>query len=258
MLDDLFGSLEFGDFLDFGKTALDVGRLGLGVANLINQSDSAGQLHPFAQRASQLAGMTDENSPAFKQRVAEEEATINRDFAEQIRRMRVANSRQIARTGGLGFINPERADEAFTSALLRSRLEAQAAARNRVRQYLSGALSANNAAMGAFGAYNQARSTDNSRRLGGYDTLMRGAGSMMNSKSPFAGALGNLFGGGGAKPIGYLPYPPMAPPEVGYASAFGNTAIDDLGSRGDAFTPRTFNMGDDEAAWTSQDPTVIY
>lgn len=233
MLDDLFGNLDFSDFLDIGRTAVDVGRLGLGVANLINQSDTADQMRPFAQQAASLAGMMDERSPAFQQRVAEEEAIINRDFANRIRQLRTQNARQIARTGGMGFINPERADEAFTSALLRSRLEAQAQARNRVRQYLAGALGANNAAMGAFGQYSQARGVDNSRRMGGYNALLGAAGSALSPKSPFASMMERMWGGGRGSGVDLnnMPYPPMAPPEVGYGSAFGGTAIDSIGSQ---------------------------
>ena len=116
--------------------------------------------------------LTNPDDPMFQRLAQEEEQTINSEFARALRDLGTYNRRMMARTGGLGILDPERRDEALASTYARSAADRKLAARQQARSYLSGALTANQAVAGAYAPMIAMDQSNREQRASGMQMLM--------------------------------------------------------------------------------------
>ena len=116
--------------------------------------------------------LQDPTDPMFQELAAEEEGLITRDFIKALREVGVENQRQMARTGGMGILDPERRDEALAGAFAKSLADRKQAARDQARAYLSSALTANQAVAGSFAPMISAEQRERERQASGMQFLL--------------------------------------------------------------------------------------
>ena len=122
----------------------------------------------MAQAARIRNALMNPNDPLFRQLEQQELETISGDIAEGFRRLRIQDRRQRGRTG-IGILSGERRDEAIAQASARAVADAKGQARENTRRYLSAALGANNAVLGAASTqagFNQQRFAGQQQALG--------------------------------------------------------------------------------------------
>lgn len=180
---DLFGGSSVGDIVGLGSLALSA-------ADLFKKDQIPKGMKQANNRISQIsAALSNPDDPLYQQTVADQEQNIRGDFAQALQDMMTQSQRKIAR-GGMGlFVNPDRQDEAISSAFLRSTNDMKQQARDNARTYLQGALGANNAAMGAYAPQMQMDAQNKSNKFSGISAIAEGLSSMFGNKS-FANLLG--------------------------------------------------------------------
>lgn len=168
----LFSNIVSGDF-GFG----DVVETAVGVKTLIDLFDDDETVPSAVSGAganiSAIArALQDPDDPMFRKLEEQESTKIARDYAKALRDIGVANRRMMARTGGLGILDPERRDEALASAYTKSFADRKALAREQARAYLSSALTANQAVAGAYAPMIAANQSNLEREASGMQMLL--------------------------------------------------------------------------------------
>lgn len=159
---------------DFGfEDVVEIGVAGKTLFDLFTGEDVPSDVRRSASDTAAIArALADPDDPMFQRLVAEEESTIARDYAKALRDLSLENSRMMARTGGLGILDPERRDEALAGAYAKSYAERKQTARDQARAYLSGAITANQAVAGAYAPQLAADQRDRERQASGMQLLL--------------------------------------------------------------------------------------
>lgn len=148
---DIGKSVFSGDLTDI----IDLAETGYSIHEAFQGPETPKAYDAALSRGSEYAAaLADPDHPLFQKIAAQEEATIAHDFAEALQQMRIANQRATIRTGPRGggaIFNPERRDEALAYAATRAVAENKRLARDQARGYLSSAVTANQAQLGAMG-----------------------------------------------------------------------------------------------------------
>lgn len=167
MFSKIVGGISgLGDIVEAGaaiKTGIDL---------FTGDDDVPGEVRRAGQDVSRIArALADPDDPMFQRLAGQEEGIITRDYARALRELGTANLRATARTGQ-GILNPERRDEALAGAFAKSLADRKRAARQQAREYLSGALQANQAVAGAFAPQIAADQRERERRASGMQFLL--------------------------------------------------------------------------------------
>lgn len=160
------GDFEFGDVVE---TAVGAKTL----VDLFKGEDVPGDVRGAASNTAAIArALQNPDDPMFRRLEEQESSSIARDYALALRNVGLENQRQMARTGGMGILDPERRDEALAGAYAKSFTERKALAREQARAYLSGALTANSAVAGAYAPQLAADQRDRERQASGMQLLL--------------------------------------------------------------------------------------
>ena len=184
------GWFTFGD-------ALGVANLGLGIAGAFDGGNKKAAKQARAAQARIEGIVNDVNSegPMFQSAYEGKRGVLDRDFARDLNALRTKNNRAIARTGGIGFINPERADEAMASALLRNQTDLRARARDEARNTLLQSAGLYGQTAGLTAQANRADQTDRNRMYGGLSAALYGLNALGNRGGYTSQPISNLWTG---------------------------------------------------------------
>lgn len=141
----LSGEGTFGDIVEIGVGAKTLYDLFADEEEVPSDVSQAATDTAAASRA-----LLNPDDPLFRRLEAQEGSSIARDYALALRRLGTENQRQMARTGGMGILDPERRDEALAGAYAKSFTERKTMARDQARAYLSSAITGNKAVAGAY------------------------------------------------------------------------------------------------------------
>jgi len=184
------GWFGFGDAL--GAANLAVGAYGLFSGNQASNK-AAKQAAAEAARVRAIADDVANEGPMFQTQYNSERARIDRDFAQNLKAMRTRANRDIARTGGVGWLTPERQDEAFASSLLRGQIDNQQMARDKARQVLLNSIGISQAAQGMRDNANTYANQARQQQLGGIQALLYGANALGGGGMKSGGTISNLW-----------------------------------------------------------------
>lgn len=176
----LFDNIGIGDIIG------GIGAVGGLIGAFSGGPEVPGAVKKSAKMQFEIAqALANPDSEMFQRIMRGEEGRIRRDYAYALDQMSRANRRAVARTGGLGFINPERRDETVSSTVKRGFVDAKDTARASTRAYLQAAMGANSAVAGAYQPIMAAQQAGAQQRAGGFEALLDlgeyiGGGRMLN------------------------------------------------------------------------------
>lgn len=167
----IFSKLVSGDF-GFGDVVETVGA-GKALYDLFKGEDVPSDVSGAGSNIAAIArALQNPDDPMFRRLEEQEGSKIARDYAEALKQVGVTNRRMMARTGGLGILDPERRDEALAGAYAKSFSDRKALARDQARAYLSSAITANSAVAGAYAPSLAADQRNREREASGMQMLL--------------------------------------------------------------------------------------
>lgn len=186
------GWFSFGDAL--GGANLALGAYGL-FSGSQNSKKAAKQAEQEAQRIRAISDDIANEGPMFQAQYNSQKGRIDRDFANNIKTLRTRSQRDIARTGGVGFLTPERQDEAIASSLLRGQIDNQEMAKNKAREVLLNSIGVAQQTQAMRNQANQYQQQGQQQLYGGLSSLLYGANALGQRGGWGGNSVSNLWGG---------------------------------------------------------------
>jgi len=119
----------------------DIISIGTGIIGLADGGDDSDAVEETFYRADEIVDfLLDPSSEGFQTIQGLYEEGLNRTTIESINELLTADKRQVARTGGLGYLNPERRDEYASGTIIREAAVNKEAAISDTGDYLLGVL----------------------------------------------------------------------------------------------------------------------